>query len=224
MVETKTALRPLVIEQDGPIPGSRALATIPAAPVHRIETVPASAANEFADDWALEDFLRAAGIAILDYEAACRTMDRLAHAAQAAWGWHPLRQQDCRTFADWQHANGPRLYDQSRDGHFASGYLAGKLYPHAVPQLAWELAFWLERGFGRPVTFYVSHYDARRPDPFLAATVNGKELYVVAEWKQPGRREPLKPFPDRGFLRPLGLPLWAWFALATALIAWGLHK
>ncbi len=92
-----------------------------AGTLQRIETVPASAANEFAADWELEDFLRRAGIAILDYEAVCRTMDRLALAEQAAWGWYPLRQQDCRTFADWQHANGPRLYDQSGDGHFASG-------------------------------------------------------------------------------------------------------
>jgi len=222
MVDTKTALRPLVIDHGGPVPSHRALAPAAMARVQRIETAPASAANEFAADWELEDFLRAAGVAILDYEAVCRTMDRLALAAEAAWAWHPLRRQDCRTFADWQHAVGLRLYDQDRDGYFASGYLAGKVYPHAVPQAAWELVSRIERGFGRPVNFYVTHYQVRRPDPFLAATVNGRELYVIAEWKQPGRREPLQR-PARCLSRPLGLPLWAWLALAMALIAWGLR-
>ncbi len=222
MVDTKTALRPLVIEQDGPIPSSKALA--PIATLQRIETVPASAANEFAADWELEDFLRRAGIAILDYEAVCRTMDRLALASRAAWGWHPLRQQDCRTFADWQHNNGPRLYAQSMGGHFTSGYLADKVYPHAVPQAAWELVSRIERGFGRHVNFYVTHYQVRRPDPFLAATINGRELYPIAEWTRPGRREPLQRRSFWRLSRPLGLPLWAWFALATTLIAWGLHR
>ena len=103
------------------------------------------------------------------------------------------------------------------------GRLIDAVYPLAVPEIAWELISWLERGFGRPVNFYVTHYEARQPDPFLAATVNGRELYVIAEWMRPGRREPLQRSARR-LLRPFGLPLWAWFALAAALIAWGLHQ
>ncbi len=221
MVDTKTALRPLVIEQDGPIPSNRA--PVPIAQLQRIETVPASAANEFADDWALEDFLRAAGIAILDYEAACRKMLRLASSQRARWGWYRLRPQDRGNFVDWPHARTGR-YDNSAGGSLTHGRLVNEVYPLAVPQLAWELIFWLERGFGGRVNCYVTHYEASQPDPFLAVTVNGRELFVIAEWKQPGRREPLQRRSFWRLSRPFGLPLWAWFALATALIAWGLHR
>ncbi len=43
--------------------------------------------------------------------------------------------------------------------------LAAKVYPHAVPQAAWELVSRIERGFGRPVNFYVTHYQVRQAGP-----------------------------------------------------------
>ncbi len=218
MVDTKTALRPLVIEQDGPIPSSKALA--PIATLQRIETVPASAANEFAADWELEDFLRRASLAILDYEAVCRKMNRLARSQRMRWGWYRLRSQDCGSFADWSHTR-PGEYDRDIGGALTHGRLVNEVYPLAVPQLAWELVSWIERGVGRRVNCYVTHYEAREPDPFLAATVNGRELFVIAEWQRPGRRSPLLRRSSHLF-RPAAL--WPWLAAALALIAWGLHK
>ncbi len=193
MVDTKTAMRPLVLEESGPIPSSKALA--PVALLRRIETVPASAANEFAADWELEDFLREAGIEILDYEAVCRKMLRLADAKQARWGWYRLRQQDRGDFAGWTHSRlgtAPRLGKYEPRSALTHGRLVNEVYPLAVPQLAWELIFWLERGFGGHINCFVTHYEARQPDPFLAVTVNGRELFVIAEWDRPGRRSPLR--------------------------------
>ena len=222
MVDTKSAMRPLVIEDGGPLPSNRAPATIPPARVQPIGEVLPSAANEFAADWGLEDFLREAGIEILDYEAVCRKMNRLARSQRMRWGWYRLRSQDCGSFADWPHTR-PGEYDRDLGGAIVHGRLADAVYPLAVPQLAWELIAWIERGVGRRVNCYVTHYETRQPDPFLAITVNGRELFVIAEWQRPGRREPLQRSARR-LLRPFGLPLWAWFALAAALIAWGLHK
>ena len=190
VVDTKTALRPLVIEHGFPLPSNRAPEQFRLARVRPIGAAPASA-NEFAADWELEDFLRGTGIEILDYEAVCQKMLRLAEAQRARWGWYRLRQQDCGSFADWLHTRAGK-YERERGGALTHGRLVDAVYPLAVPQLAWELVSWIERGFGQRINFYVTHYEDRQPDPFLAATVNGRELYVIAEWKQPGRREPLR--------------------------------
>ena len=211
-------MRPLVIEESGPIPNHKALA--PIAPLQRIETVPASAANEFAADWELEDFLRGAGIVILDYEAVCRKMGKLARSRR--WGWYRLRSRDRGTYPDWLHTR-PGEAVRDSGGALLQGRLADAVYPLAVPESAWALVGRIERGFGRPVNFYVSHYEARQPDPFLAVTVNGRELYPIAEWERPGRREPLLRRSPSPFSRPLGLPLWKSAALAAlALFEWGL--
>jgi hypothetical protein len=227
MVDTKTALPPLVIDDGWPLPSNRAPATILPVRVQRLHEAPHPAtpasANEFAADWELEDFLRSAGIAILDYETVCGTMDRLARVQRARWGWYRLRLQDCGTFDAWPHTR-PGKYDNAAGGAITHGRLVNAVYALAVPESVWTLAGQIESGFGRSVNFYVTHYEARQPDPFLAATINGRELFVIAEWQRPGRREPLQRRSFSRLARPLGLPLWAWFALAATLIAWGLHR
>ncbi len=190
MVETKTALRPLVIAQDGPLPSGRALAPVTVARVRRIDEAPAAGANEFAADWQLEDHLRAAGIAVLDYEAVCRKMLRLASSQRARWGWYRLRPEDRGDFADWRHTR-PGRYDNGAGGAITHGRLVDEVYPLAVPETAWAFVSRIERDFGH-INCYVTHYEASQPDPFLAVTVNGRELFVIAEWKQPGRRVPLQ--------------------------------
>ena len=214
----KSGSRPLVIEESGPVPSNRAL-----APLQRFEAAPVPAAHEFAGDWELEDFLRNAGVAILDYEAVCRKMNRLARLQRMRWGWYRLRPQDCGTFADWLHAR-PGEFDRDIGGALTHGRIVNAVYPLAVPESAWALVDRIERGFGLRVNFYATHYQAREPDPFLAVTINGRELFVVAEWKRPGRREPLQRRSFWRLSRPFGLALWAWFALATALVVWGLHR
>jgi hypothetical protein len=233
MVNTKTAMRPLVIEQAGPLPSNRAPATILPVRVQRLQEAPRPAApasaNEFAADWELEDFLRAAGIAILDYETVCRKMHSLARSQRTRWSWYRLRPQDCGAFADWPHTR-PGEYERERGGAVTHGRLVDAVYPLAVPESVWTLAGQIESGFGRPVNLYVTHYEARQPDPFLAATVNGRELFVIAEWARPGRRSPLLGRYSR-LLRLLrlpvqGYPLWAWglIALAIALMTMGPHR
>ncbi len=215
MERTKIASRPLVIEQAGPLPSNRAPVTIPEAiPLKRRRAY--DAGNPFAPDWELEDYLRTAGLIPLNFETVCTKMDELAWAQRRPWSWYPLRDAD-RGLTGWRHAY-PGRHDWRIGGVFANCGLTTTVYPHAIPESVWALISQIEQNFGHPVHFFVSHYDARIPDPFLAATCTGRELYVIAEWQQPGRREPLvrRRAPQ---IELFGLPLRFWGFLAVVMAA-----
>jgi hypothetical protein len=206
--------RRTVIEQAGPLPSSRALAAIPAAaPLKRRQVY--DAGNPYAPDWELEDYLRGAGLIPLNLKTACRKMDELAWMQRRPWSWYPLRDAD-RGLTGWRHAY-PGRVDWKIGGDYANSGLAPAVYPHAIPETAWTLIRQIEQGFGQPIHFFISHYDARMPDPFLAATCTGHELYVIAEWQRPGRREPLvrRRAPQ---IELLGLPLKFWAFLTVVMV------
>jgi len=210
--KTKDAPR-LVAEEERPIPRNQALATVPAVPVRRDDA--AHSGNPFADDWALEDYLLRSGLEILDMDDVCSKMDRLAKRQHQRWGWYSLRPQD-RINGSWTH--GYQVgYDRHSAGAIVHGHLARTVYSLAVPESVWALIGRIELGFPGAV-FLVSHYAAHVPDPFLAVTVTGRELYVIAEWQQPGRREQMvKRQPFR--IELFGLPLRFWGFLAVVMVA-----
>jgi hypothetical protein len=194
-MRTKTSHLPgLAIADETPLPRNRAPTGAAPARLTRIEGEKAvlPSENPFGADWALEDSIRGAGLEILDFQGACRTMDVLAEANLSAWDWHPLRERD-RGLTGWRHSyatRGRTGHGSEHRGMVTNSRLADTAYPLPVPQEAWRIVARIDAGFPA-ARFFVTHYVQRDPDPFLAATCTGHELYVIAHWQRPGRREAL---------------------------------
>ena len=187
MTETKTA-SPRPRTEEWPVPSNRALTAPAQARATRAELRPlADTGNPFAADWALEDWLPSAGLEITDLRAACGTMDRLASASATEWAWHPLRDQD-RGIEGWRHSYTTRGQTAGGIETVTNGRLADAVYSSPVPQTAWGMVARIAAAIPQS-RFLVTHYVEREPDPFMAVTCTGHELYVIAHWGRPCRHE-----------------------------------
>jgi hypothetical protein len=182
---TKTALRPLVIEEAWPIPTSQAL-TIPGSDPARIDSIKTAEpqigdyiklAAELGLDPDLRLCLMAHEVRVFDYAAVCQHMESLATAAGARWFWSPLRPKD----GECPHMDGYRTGDGDRQGFT----WLGRRYAHTVPIHVLERVAKIEREFAGRAYFFVSDYAAPDPDPYLMVTDGRGTPFVTDRWAEP---------------------------------------
>lgn len=119
-----------------------------------------------------EEFLEREFIEVYPLESVTRYMDTLMHnlvlqtGRNFHWQWYPLRDVDVKNSAnEW-----------------------AMPYRHYVPMPVLETALRIAEAFP-DVSFFVTDYSEKKPDPFLAASPDGGvTLYVVERWDEPGFR------------------------------------
>jgi hypothetical protein len=218
MVSAIENTRPLVIEEAGPIPSSRALAPLAVVPLKRIEAAPtledyAALAAELGfepedlEDLRLQHFLAANGVRVFDYEAVCRWMDELVTPTGARWFWSPLRPKD----GECHHMDG-YLRDVRSRGGVRHGYTwLDRPYTQTVPFHILNRVRLIERGFTGRAFFFVSDYAVSFPDPFLMVRVSGGPPYVIGQWDAPcwldHNRDDTRPAPQTAGSAPKKRPV-----------------
>lgn len=141
-----------------------------------------------------ELFLQRQGVQVYPLESVEAYMDALMLKLEAdepdpedewRWFWRPLRDADSSFIARQAYVHG-----EFQGGFNFDGALYRRLVPMPVLETVNRLreAFHAETNLDSGPAFLVTDYDTETPDPFLAVSVNGLDLYVIERWDEPGFR------------------------------------
>lgn len=136
---------------------------------------------------ALLAFLREAAIPVYNADRVHRYMSWTAAGKRQNWCWRRLTGESSIT-PTWSHDWTPfdSLFHGRMDGYYLGVRQAS--YQHPIPKAVLRTIVAIQEGYALApeVAFFVSDYEAPKPDPFLAVGHDHAEMLVVDYWHEPG--------------------------------------
>lgn len=125
-------------------------------------------------------FCAEAGIMTYDAEQVAGHMDQLARAASKPWVWVPMRKTKNLRNYEFQH----RHWVDGRSSMRCGDVVSGRTYDKPIPLSVLYTAEKLVDKFPE-IGLFVTDYEVRKPDPFLAAAFPRSDFVIVEVWNEP---------------------------------------
>lgn len=114
-------------------------------------------------------------------------LNTISYGDEVVWVWKPLRKKDSNLPSFKSALMSNYKFPSDYHGSFGDPCPRNTLYDKLVPSFILNRVKKIENKFGDIPKFFVSDYQAIKPDPFIMVTMKGlKESIVFGVWDEPG--------------------------------------